>query len=837
MSKLYPPNLEGTLPAFYGTTLVVPFSMNKTVSSNEVNRIYLKLKTIQSNSYLVSASTTNFTLSSSYCEAIFEIPEKTTLNIGQYYKIQIAYARSEGDIGYYSTVGVVKYTSEPEVSIDNLVAGFGKVNVHRYTYVGKYLNANDKSEKVYSYKFNLYDNNKNLIQTSGEQVHNSYDDTERGESYDSYDIEQDLDLNTTYYLEYVVTTLNGLRISSGKYKIMQKQSIKPEIQAILVPTLNFENGYVNLTLIGEKNEYGIEYAATGSYRIMRASEKDGYKTWNEVLKFELYGQKPSKWIWKDFTVEQGVTYKYALQQYNDKITSNRLESDEIYVDFEHAYLFDGERQLKIKYNPKVTSFKNTVLEQKTNTIGSKYPFIFRNGNVKYKEFTISGLISCQSDEEFLFVDKDFLSNFDQTINLTGQNIATERSFKLEALEWLNNGEPKVFRSPGEGNYIVRLLNVSMAPNDTVGRMLHTVTATATEIAEYSYTGLEEYGFIQVEDPTTKQVRWETIELDQSGLGSADNILNYHAIALRFEGMVPGDRIYINDGVKRNGAYGLEVVIGVTGFYEIGLGSGVEISSVRFSGSLDNVNDAYGGVRHQGTLTYAYYSNEKNRFSSIENIEIQDIPLQQFIGEHNILDEIQDVKTQIQGLYWLNATKRELHTIYERNGKYYSSSSNNSEQFTDFQVWNIYCVNKSDGTIVYYDYYNDKEYETYDPYLIFNNDTINVDLTETYELKLKNLEDLTSLYAGNGIVLEIAYQRQKVEYSVESNKNKYPKIIELKDELDKYYDYLEQIIYKVDADDATVEIMRNQYKKIYTEYIKLVTEALEQEEAVKGDVTS
>jgi hypothetical protein len=65
----------------------------------------------------------------------------------------------------------------------------------------------------------------------------------------------------------------------------------------------------------------------------------------------------------------------------------------VYADFEYAFLYDGERQLKIKFNPKVTSLKIDVLETKTNTIGSKYPFIFRNGQVYYKEFSISGLIS------------------------------------------------------------------------------------------------------------------------------------------------------------------------------------------------------------------------------------------------------------------------------------------------------------------------------------------------------------------------------------------------------------------------------------------------------------
>jgi len=59
------------------------------------------------------------------------------------------------------------------------------------------------------------------------------------------------------------------------------------------------------------------------------------------------------------------------------------------------FLYDGKKQLKIRFNPKVSSFKNDLQEQKIDTIGSKHPFIFRNGNVCYKEFPISGLISFQ----------------------------------------------------------------------------------------------------------------------------------------------------------------------------------------------------------------------------------------------------------------------------------------------------------------------------------------------------------------------------------------------------------------------------------------------------------
>jgi hypothetical protein len=59
--------------------------------------------------------------------------------------------------------------------------------------------------------------------------------------------------------------------------------------------------------------------------------------------------------------------------------SKRLISTTIFADFEDSFLFDGKRQLKIKFNPKVQSFKKTNLEAKLDTLGSKYPFIFRNG--------------------------------------------------------------------------------------------------------------------------------------------------------------------------------------------------------------------------------------------------------------------------------------------------------------------------------------------------------------------------------------------------------------------------------------------------------------------------
>lgn len=926
--KLYPPNIAGTIPAFNGTTLVVPFSMNKAVAKREVSSFALKIKTVYNSTYLKDATYISHNFDKG--TVTFDV-SNCALTPGNYYKIQLAYVSNTTPaiIGYYSTVGVVKYTGTPKAEIVGLESGSGQINMHDYSYTGTFtipswMDKNlvkhyDSAEKAYEYCFNLYNKSGELIHTSGNLLHNTLEDEDLITSRDSYEIKRDLETNQSYFLEYVVTTTNGLKVPSGKYRIMQKKSINPEIKADLIPILNYENGYVNLTLQGQKSAEGVEYAATGAYRIMRASEDDNYTTWNEILRFALYGQQPSRWMWNDFTVKQGVKYKYALQQYSEYLYSNRLESEPIYVDFEHAFLYDGHRQLKIKYNPKVSTFKNTLLESKMDTIGGKHPFIFRNGNVKYKEFPISGLISCQLDEEFLFVDEDDFGRFDGTSNLIGENVASEREFKLEVLEWLNNGEPKIFRSPSEGNYIVRLLNVSMTPNDTVGRMLHTFTATAYEIADFTYDNMSELGLISTQDPTTEQLRWETIELDQEGVSSSSNILNYVAVALRFEGMVPGDKIWIDDGeIKTQSIYdetgkyigeealytkqvfdangnpvldnngdevyqavsGYEVTIGVTGSYIVDLNLNTVVQTVNFLGSPDNINSDWRLVQHQGTLTYAYYSKVQNRFNTISNVEIEDIPLQQFIGAHDVFEEIEDIKTEIQGFYWIHAALRDIQRAYYYtdlygNGQYFNSENvtKRKEQYlqdstTDIAILNeqlltefklnleeyvmYLTTNLTSGERYYLDGLTLEEIplEEYSSILYINNNPLDLAvwkldessgdyiIIETNEQTYKNPTDITSLSCGNGVYLEAGYQKQVIDYAVEDDYKTYPELVDLKQQTLEAYNILCAVIYngsESENQSAIIEQYRQEYEIVYAKFIAELERVLEEQEAAQGDV--
>ena len=81
------------------------------------------------------------------------------------------------------------------------------------------------------------------------------------------------------------------------------------------------------------------------------------------------------------------------------------------------YLYDGERQLRIRFNPKISSFKTVIQETKKTTLGAQYPYFFRSGNISYKEFPISGLISYIMDESNSFTQS--FSKLNQ-INLSGK---------------------------------------------------------------------------------------------------------------------------------------------------------------------------------------------------------------------------------------------------------------------------------------------------------------------------------------------------------------------------------------------------------------------------------
>lgn len=611
MAKLYPPYIDGSLPAAYldseGWHFTITYAMNRAVALSQTSGIKIFIKTISSVSVDVieinNSQIANFKISYTL--------DTDKLNIGQYYKVQLAYIATTGEVGYYSTVGIMKAIAKPEVSIG---LELHSLNYYHGQFTGYYeipekigdVEVNDLSERVYSYQFDIYDAKGKLYTTSGELIHDNNTDSllENGlrMSYDTWKPDKFGEEKSLFYtIEYKITTLNGYVGKSPKYRLQMQTGLNMEPAMTIYPLPDFENGCVEIVLIGEPDESLLaEKKYTGSYSICRRVVSDyDDESWVELHRFRLTNQEPSTHVFRDFTVEQGITYKYSIQQINSYgMFTSRIISAPVYADFEDMFLFDGRRALRIRFNPKVSSFKTTLQESKTDTIGSKYPYFFKNGNVAYKEFPISGLLSYFIDDAELFIEDAALGlepeisprdktwnwggrpgsvyggdvheddhayeNVDyacdnisyrgilgdekerwkllhpeykyykrinewvskrkqdaqarvRTRNFTGYNMFAERKFKLTVLDWLNNGELKLFKSPAEGNYIVRLMNNSLTPQDALGRMIHTFTSTAYEAADNTNASLVAAGIISLDENATNPIpeyQWETIWLHE-----------------------------------------------------------------------------------------------------------------------------------------------------------------------------------------------------------------------------------------------------------------------------------------------------------------------------------
>jgi hypothetical protein len=67
------------------------------------------------------------------------------------------------------------------------------------------------------------------------------------------------------------------------------------------------------------------------------------------------------------------------------------------------------------------------------------------------------------------------------------------------MNFLYDNTIKLYRSPTEGNILVKLTNISLSPQTVLGRMLYSFSATATEIADLTIDNYLKYNILQLKE--------------------------------------------------------------------------------------------------------------------------------------------------------------------------------------------------------------------------------------------------------------------------------------------------------------------------------------------------
>ena len=343
----------------------------------------------------------------------------------------------------------------------------------------------------------------------------------------------------TYTVRFNFETINGLAFEvAGTATISEVLINKTEVNLNMY-TVGSESGNVDLASVDEENNEGriavyftkggSDNTYSGNVCIRRTDETSNFNNWHDI-KIKVFKQTDittdgdglNKNVFYDYTAESGKWYLYGIQDIDrdgNRGVMKQMGSPTI-RNYAHSFLLGGDgRQLKLMFDNTMDSFKINRYDSKVDTIGGKYPIISRNSSVDYKTFPINGLISFwMDDDNKLFYTKEeaykakygkgysikdkYTEYNDYYRNVGFNNIDQydyfwEKAFRDKVLEWLHDGTPKLFKSPTEGNVIVRLMDINCTPNQSLGRMIYSFSATAHEIAEANYDNLVKYGFIKV----------------------------------------------------------------------------------------------------------------------------------------------------------------------------------------------------------------------------------------------------------------------------------------------------------------------------------------------------
>lgn len=657
LNNIFPPVLDTYMPAFslkatggcrvyfslssYNTFNDI-YEAQITVSNQYTNKSVLnttnypnaiKLMAIQEDTERLSDDRYYITISS---EDLTDGFQQNT-----YYKVQIRFTANntpnkelsreqrQKDINWFnqyldyfsewSKVCLIKGINPPTVNIKNFIEGIGygtTFSTPFVDFVGNVVFSEGETETLKSYQIKLYDSNNTLIVNTNE----IYSDIYSGVNEINYIFKNEFQDAEKYKIELIITTQN-LFVSTHFFNFSIKLAATDPLNLQTSLEADEPNARIKIVL-------KTTGAFADSIIIKRTSSLSNFNLWEDVHIYTFITQVEGEYTWCDYSIENGVWYKYAIQKGDKK--GNRgavtvLNEEPVILNFDDIFLTTKDRQLKIKFDPTVNSLKYNVAENKTDTIGSKYPFIRKNGNIFYRQIPLSGLISFLSDESELFVSEkelygdcqNYYKDFNLKNRITSYNdFVKEKMFRDKVIEFLHDSSIKLFRSATEGNILVKLMDISFTPEASLGRYLYRFSCTAYEIDEASVENLNKYniqtlGDFGITDESTGEVVvsypvFGQYVINKSSEDLIPAITNNHPVATGYKGVIQYfTYLHVEMNTKDTPAYkiddngisylgyemwinGMKIIINQDGYYEIENSEGFQITTLKFGGGADGL---------------------------------------------------------------------------------------------------------------------------------------------------------------------------------------------------------------------------------------------------------
>lgn len=433
----------------------------------------------------------------------------------------------------WSTICIVKAISQPYIKSKSLtyVDGLSTIifdssdydDTQRYSIKStnlllEYYKLREDNEPLYSYRVSLY---ANTLPTPGQSQPTLLEKSDiiyvgQNEDYKQlnyvfkYDIQDEVNYGILIeyetkaeYTQSIGILITGDIDEDSGTTPLDLYTVENNSQGYLVgssESLEADEGRVLLLIYGQ-------HQGANEYVISRSDSRTNYQIWDDI-RIMSFSSGDVNVIIADYTIESGIFYKYRLQLIDGSTRKvPKVTSNPIIREFDYCFLLGkNNKQLKLKFDNNMNNFNINVKDVIQETF-DVFPNISRLGSMRYKSFPVSGLISFNMDENHLFATKaEIYGTTDSTTIQAYESRETtrsnqpynyyyERGFRNKVMEFLYSDEPKLFKSPTEGNVLVRLTNISLSPNDSLGRLIYSFNSTGTEIADNTVDKLKKYKII------------------------------------------------------------------------------------------------------------------------------------------------------------------------------------------------------------------------------------------------------------------------------------------------------------------------------------------------------
>ena len=497
-----------------------------TVSNQNTNQSVLSLTKYPNEIKLCDVKIDNTKSSDKYYIEIEPEDLQNGFQINQYYKVQIRFTSADAptppdsaaidkwlvdNVDYFSewsTVCLVRAISQPILTLQNLSSSSEEegsniaISTNTLDIVGSLtFQDSHESDSLSSYQIKLYDEDDNLLTDSGIIYTSAYNNPNEI----NYTLKYILENGSAYTVTIDIAT-NNYYYQTFTYNIIVIQTHENPLNALVVAENEKESGRIKLTIASTTTD-----TFQGSVIIRRTSNRSNFTIWEDIYTRVYPTKELINFTWYDCTVESGIWYNYSVQKKD--VSGQRGE--ETYIEkpvlayFEDMFLNAEKQQLRIRYNPAVSTMRQNVSEARAETLGSQYPIIRRNGYINYRSLNISGLITALDDFKDIFTSKEELygkeatslyDDYNEEERITEYNdYILEREFREKVITFLYKDNIKLLRTLTEGNVLVKLMNISLTPQTTLGRMIYSFSAEAYEVAECSLDNFINYGIIETEE--------------------------------------------------------------------------------------------------------------------------------------------------------------------------------------------------------------------------------------------------------------------------------------------------------------------------------------------------